>query len=114
MAWLTVITTPDLAPGFALTGAQVLTANTTAEAELLLRRQLAENPDAVIALHAPFYHALPDDLKERVQTDYRPLVVALPDGLPPRPGLSPRERLRELVSRVIGYSIRFPGEAEKA
>lgn len=112
MAWLTVITTPDLAPGFALTGAQVLTATTAAEAEPLLRRQLVENPDAVIALHAPFYQALPDDLKERVQSDYRPLVVPLPNGLPPRPGFSPRQQLRELVSRIVGYSIRFPGEPE--
>ena len=112
MARLTIITTPDLAPGFALTGAQVFTAANLGEAEHVLRQQMAENPDALIAYHEPFFLQLPADLRKQIHLDYRPLVMALPDGLPARGEVSRRQMLTEMLSQVIGYSISFHVEGE--
>ncbi len=113
MARLTIITTLDLAPGFALTGAQVFTASDLGEAERVLRRQMTENPDVLIAFHEPYFFQLPADLREQIHMDYRPLVVALPDGLPARGEVSRRQMLSEMLSHVIGYSISFRGETEE-
>lgn len=107
MARVAVITTPELAPGFALTGADVLSAAGAEEAERLLRRYMAEAPDSIIAYHQAYYAALAPDLRERVALEYRPLVVALPDGLPARGELSRRTLLSQMLSRVIGFSLTF-------
>lgn len=107
MAQVTVITTPDLEAGFALTGSYVLAASDLNEAERLLRRRMAESPDGIIALHAPYYAQLPADLRQRIALQYRPLVVALPDGLPARGEFSRQQLLAEMLSRVIGFSISF-------
>lgn len=113
MAQITVITTPELAPGFSLTGARVLTAADANEAEQLLRGQMAEEREGIIAFHEPYYGTLPGDLHERIALEYRPLVVPLPDGLPARGEISRRQLLLEMVSRAIGYSITFKGEGER-
>lgn len=113
MARVTVITTPDLAPGFALTGAEVLVAGEPAEAERLLRRQMAEAPDSIIAFHEPFYARLPLDLRVQIEQAYHPLVVALPDGIPARGEVSRRQLLSEMLSRVIGYSFSFRAEGQQ-
>jgi vacuolar-type H+-ATPase subunit F/Vma7 len=113
MAQLTVITTPDLAPGFRLTGARVLAAEDSRDAERLLRQELKEERSGIIALIEPFYHALPGDLLHRIQTEYEPLVVPLPDGLPGHGQVARRQRLTEMMRRVIGFSISFRGQEEK-
>lgn len=107
MARVTVITTPDLAPGFALTGAEVMTASSVSEAERILRQQMSEAPDGIIAYHEPYYIALSAELREQVAVEYRPLVVALPDGLPARGEITREQLLSEMLSRVIGFSISF-------
>ncbi len=112
MPQLTVIIPSDLAPGFALTGARTCVANDLAEAERLLRLRMDEDVDGVIAVHAPFYHNLSPRLQEQVQTDYHPLVIPLPDGLPGRGEVLRRQQLTEMLRRVIGYSISFRGEGE--
>ena len=112
MARITVIATPDLAPGFRLTGARVLVAEDAVRAERLLRQELEEGRPGVIALLEPFYHALPEDLLRRIQTEYDPLVMPLPDGLPGRGQIARRQRLAEMMRRVIGYSLTFRGEEE--
>lgn len=112
MAQLTIITTPDLAPGFALTGSLVLVASDLSESERLLRRHMAEAPDGIIAVHAPYYAQLPSDLRKRIALGYRPLVVALPDGLPARGEFSRQQLLSEMLSLVIGFSISFRAQAE--
>ena len=110
MARVTVITTPELAPGFALTGADVLAAADANEAERLLRRRMAEARDSIIAYHQPYYAALSPDLRERVLLEYHPLVVALPDGLPARGEFTRQALLSQMLSRVIGFSITFKVE----
>ena len=112
MPQLIVIIPPDLAPGFALTGARTYVAADLAEAERLLRLRMDEDVDGVIALHAPYFHHLSPKLHEQVQTDYHPLVIPLPDGLPGRGEVSRRQQLTEMLRRVIGYSISFRGEGE--
>ncbi len=112
MPQLTVIIPADLAPGFALTGARTCVAADLVEAERLLRVQMDEDVEGVIALHAPYYNQLSPKLREQVQTDYRPLVIPLPDGLPGRGEVSRRQQLTEMLRRVIGYSISFRGEGE--
>ncbi len=112
MPRLTVILPPDLAPGFALTGAQVLVAGDQCEAERLLRQRMSEEADGVIAFHAGYYDDLAPPLREQIQTNYQPLVISLPDGLPARGEVSRRQHLTEMLRRVIGYSLSFRGEEE--
>jgi vacuolar-type H+-ATPase subunit F/Vma7 len=110
MARIAVITTPELASGFALTGADVRAATNVGEAERLLRQYMAEAPDSIIAYHQPYYAVLTPDLRERVALDYHPLVVALPDGFPARGEISRQALLSQMLSRVIGFSITFKVE----
>ncbi|HEY79960.1 MAG TPA: hypothetical protein EYP25_01980 [Anaerolineae bacterium] len=112
MPQITVITSPDLAPGFRLTGARVLVAEDATQAERMLRLELEDARPGIIALLEPFYQALPEEQLRRIQTEYAPLVMPLPDGLPGRGPIPRRQRLAEMMRRVIGYSLTFHGEED--
>jgi len=102
-----VITTGELAPGYALGGAAVHVAASGDEAAAALRDVLDARAHDLIALHEPWYDALERGLRRRVEDEPVPLVVPLPAGTAPEAAVERSESLRRLLWQAVGYEITF-------
>ena len=71
---------------------------------------LVEHEDGVIAVHAPYFHALERPLRQRLDALRTPLVVALPAGMTPEQAEDRRERLLQMLRQAVGYEITFGDE----
>ena len=109
MSRLLVITTPELAAGYRLAGAATLEAASVAQAASRLE-ELLEHEDGVIALHGPYFRALPPLLRRRLDALRAPLVVALPAGAAPEEAEDRRERLLQMLRQAVGYELTFSDE----
>jgi vacuolar-type H+-ATPase subunit F/Vma7 len=110
MTRLVVLTTPELADGYRLAGVAVCEVASAAEAAERLE-ELLEREHGVIALHAPYFHALARPLRRRLDALRAPLVVALPAGTTPEEAEDRRERLLKLLRQAVGYEITFRDES---
>ena len=110
MAKLVVITEPALAPGFRLAGVEVHTASTAAEAERLLLALMDEGEAGVIAVHAPYFVALGERTRRRIEIRATPVVMGLPTGMAVTSEERQSQHLAELIRRAIGFRITFRGE----
>ena len=72
--------------------------------------ELLEREDGVIAVHAPYFHALARPLRRRLDALRAPLVVPLPAGATPEQAEDRRERLLQLLRQAVGYEITFGDE----
>ncbi|MFI7426879.1 V-type ATP synthase subunit F [Micromonospora sp. NPDC049836] len=109
MSRLLVLTTRDLAVGYRLAGANTVEVASAAQTAAVLEGLLAVE-DGVIAVHAPYFHALPTRLRRRVDSLRIPLVVSLPTGTASEPVTDRSQRLLELLRQAIGYEITFGDE----
>jgi vacuolar-type H+-ATPase subunit F/Vma7 len=109
MTRLVVLTTPELAAGYRLAGVAVREVVSPAEAAAQLV-ELLDREDGVIALHAPYFHALARPLRRRLEALRTPLVVALPAGSTPEEAEDHRERLLRMLRQAVGYEITFRDE----
>ncbi|MGH3756242.1 V-type ATP synthase subunit F [Actinophytocola sp.] len=109
MSRLLVLTTPDLAVGYRLGGASTVEVESAEQAAAALEELLADE-DGVIAVHAPYFEALPRPLRRRLDSLRVPLVVPLPAGTATEPAGDRRQRLLELLRQAIGYEITFGDE----
>jgi vacuolar-type H+-ATPase subunit F/Vma7 len=110
MSRLLVLTTPELVAGYRLGGVTAIEVASPAEAAEQLA-VLIEHEDGVIAVHAPFFHALQRPLRQRLDTLRTPLVVALPAGVTPEQAEDRRERLLQILRQAVGFEIRFGDES---
>jgi vacuolar-type H+-ATPase subunit F/Vma7 len=110
MTRLVVLTTPELADGYRLAGAAVSEVASPAEAAARIEEML-ESERGVIALHAPYFHALARPLRRRLDALRAPLVVALPAGATPEEAEDRGERLLKLLRQAVGYEITFRDES---
>ncbi len=110
MTRLVVVTTPALADGYRLAGVAVYEVASPADAAARLE-DLLESEHGVIALHAPFFHALARPLRRRLDALRTPLVVALPAGATPEEAEDRRERLLKLLHQAVGFEITFRDES---
>lgn len=107
MARLAVITEPALVPGFALAGVEVYGAVSPAEARRVLMVLMGEPDVGIIAIHSSHLSALDAAARRRVSESTKPVVVAVPSGVPTEAG-EPRSReIAELIRRAIGFRITF-------
>jgi vacuolar-type H+-ATPase subunit F/Vma7 len=106
MSRLLILTTRDLAVGYRLAGAATVEVASAAQAADALGSLLA-GEDGVIAVHGPYYDALPAPLRRRLDSLRIPLVIRLPAGAAAEPGGDRRQRLLELLRQAIGYEITF-------
>ena len=113
MAKLTVITNPSLAPGFRLSGVDVIPADNDVQARDALVRLLDEGETGIIAIDAPYYSTLDYATARRIEEAVKPVVVSLPIGaeLPPEGRRS--RQIAELIRRAIGIRMTFR-EKDKA
>ena len=109
MSRLLVLTTPDLAAGYRLAGVAVVEVASAAEAATQLE-ELLEREHGVIAVHAPYFHALSRSLRQRLDTLGAPLVVPLPAGMTDDQADDRRRRLLEMLRQAVGYEITFGDE----
>ena len=109
MSRLVILTTPALAVGYRLAGAATLQVTTVDEAQLMLE-ELMVSEDGVIAVHAPYFHGLPQALRRRLDALSSPLVVPLPAGTTAEQSQDRRQRLLELLHQAVGYEITFGKE----
>ena len=109
MSRLLVLTTRDLAVGYRLAGATTVEVASTEQAAVVLEDLLA-GEDGVIAVHAPYFHALPRPLRRRLDALRRPLVVPLPAGTATDAAGDRRQRLLDLLQQAVGYEITFGDE----
>lgn len=107
MSDVLVITTEELAPGYALGGATVRTAADAPQAADALRVVLGSAAHDLIALYEPWYETLDRDLRRRVEDAPVPLVVPLPAGTSPEAAAQRTEGLRRLLWQAVGYEITF-------
>jgi len=109
MSRLLVLTTRELAVGYRLAGATTVEVGSTAETRATLE-ELLDSEDGVIAVHAPYFNALPPPLRRQLDSLRTPLVVALPAGTATEQVADRRQRLLELLRQAIGYEITFGDE----
>ncbi len=113
MARLAVVTTPELAPGFRLGGAEVYVASGADDAHRVVDRILADPAVGVVGVHAPFLDEIEPAERRRLDSLVSPVVVSIPAGLGPGEASGHRARLAAMLMRAIGYRISF-GEGEDA
>jgi vacuolar-type H+-ATPase subunit F/Vma7 len=109
MSRLLILTTHEMAVGYRLAGAAAIEVASTEETTTTLEELLATE-DGVIAIHAPFFHALPRSLLAHLDSINAPLVVSIPAGTLAEHGVDRRQRLLELLRQAVGYQITFGGE----
>ena len=109
MSRLLILTTRDLVVGYRLAGATTVEVASAVQAAATLE-ELLVGEDGVIAVHAPYFDALPTPLRRRLDSLRTPLVVPLPAGTASEPVGERRQRLLELLRQAIGYEITFGEE----
>lgn len=107
MAKLAVITDRALAPGFAMAGVDVYSADSAAEARRILLTLMGEPDVGVIAVYTAYLSALDAKTRRRVDQSCKPVVVAIPSGVPTEAGERRSEEIAEMIRRAIGFRIRF-------
>lgn len=107
MARLAVITEPALVPGFALAGVEVYGADSPAEAKRVLMALMGEPDVGIIAIHTGHLSALDEATRRRVSESAKPMVVAVPGGVPTEAGERRSREIAEMIRRAIGFRITF-------
>lgn len=107
-ARLLVVASPQWAPGYRLAGAEVHEAEDATEARRVVGELVELHEGSVIAVHEPFFAALPRAWRSRLD----PLLVALPESARRVEPGSRRARLTAMLEQAIGYHFVF-GEGER-
>ena len=113
MGLLTVLTTPELEPGYRLAGVATRSVDSAVDAAELLY-ELLEQPSEgdVVAVHEPFFNALPGALRHRIDSLASPLVVVLPGGEGASVEAERRAQHLRILWEAVGYQIAFDRKAD--
>jgi vacuolar-type H+-ATPase subunit F/Vma7 len=109
MAKLAVITERGLASGFALAGVEVYAVDSASAAKKVLLMLMENAEIGIIALHSGYLNEFDEATRRRVSESYRPVIVAVPVGLPMEVGEKRSEQIAEMIRRAIGFRITFRG-----
>lgn len=114
MGRLMVITTPDSAPGFQLAGVETFAVENVNQAESILKELLTGDEASLIVVRQGLLEAMGTRLQRQVRRSYRPVVIAIPGGVPTITASERRQRyISELIRRAIGFRITFgPAQSE--
>ena len=108
MGRLTVVTTPELEPGYRLAGvATRATASVEESAERLVELLEKGEEGDVVAVHEPFFNAFDAPLRRRIESLVSPLVVALPGGQGAPAEAERRAQHLRILWEAVGYQITF-------
>ena len=101
-----VITGPETAAGFSLTGVDVVVPESDDTASGILRRLVAEPEVGLVALNERYLEFLDEPLRSHIERSALPVVVVFPDLRREGPE-SAEAYLAALIERAIGYRIRL-------
>lgn len=103
---VTVLCTPQVAPGFALAGVRAIESDAKAAPEAL--RRLAEDPRAGIVLVEDVLHrALPSELRARIDRTGTPVLVPFPSPTWDKRGIA-EQYVLDILRQAVGYRVRVP------
>jgi vacuolar-type H+-ATPase subunit F/Vma7 len=111
-AHLTVVSPPEMEPGFRLAGAAVRIAADASEAARAVTGLIADGERGVIAVYEPYLAEFDPVQRNQWEASLSPVIVALPAGLGAEPVAGRRSRLAGLLQRAVGYHIAFGDEEQ--
>lgn len=108
MGRLTVLTTPELEPGYRLAGVATHATGSVEEAAERLSELLEQGGEGdVVAVHEPFFDQLDAPLRRRIESLVSPLVIALPGGQGAPAEAERRAQHLRILWEAVGYQITF-------
>lgn len=100
-----VVCRPLLAPGFHLSGVDLVLASDPSEAQDALKRLGGDATTAMVLIDEGLYRALGAETRHRLERQERPLVAPFP--IPAwRAGAAAEEAVLEILRQAIGYRVR--------
>lgn len=99
-----ILSSPEVAAGFALSGIRVDAVEDAAAADAL--RRLADDPDVgVVLIEERLRKGVPGELQARIDRKGWPIVVAFPSPAWTGPSAA-EEYVLELLRQAVGYRVR--------
>lgn len=106
-AHLIVITDPDTALGFRLTGAEVTVVTGREDAADRLLGLLRRKEAGIVIYNEEYRTALPEKSQTALEDSVTPVFFAIPVARARRIGESREEYLGRLLRRTIGYQLKL-------
>lgn len=100
-----VITDPETADGFRLSGVDVVEAEGPEEARECIKALLEDESAGILAVNESYYNAIDEKTRERIDSIYRPIVIPLPIKETIEMVGERRAYLARLIHRAIGFDI---------
>jgi len=104
---LVVLTDPETAHGFRLSGVEVVEAETAAEANKHLISLMNDDTSGIIAVNDNFLAAIDERTKEKIDKIYRPIVISIPVRQRLEEKELRYEYLKRIIRRAIGFEIKL-------
>ena len=102
---LVVLTDPEHADGFRLSGCDVVVADSPEMARRALAALVDDDTSGIIAVNEALMSAIDERLQRKIDSIYRPIVVSLPIKETLQFGEDHRAYLSRLFRRAIGFDI---------
>ena len=110
MTQLIIITRPEMASGFRLSGADVRAVDSVHEASEVINGLLCSREPVVLAIDDGIFNQLDPVLIKQVHKSDKTLLVTIPEG-PMRVGEIKRmDRVYDMIRHATGVRIKFKGE----
>lgn len=107
MAQLIVVTDPDTALGFQLTGAEVTVVTDREDAADRLLGLLKAKEPGLVVYNEEYRAALPEKSQAALEESVTPVFFAIPVARARRTGEPREEYLARLLRRTIGYQLKI-------
>lgn len=107
MPKLVIITDPESAQGFRLAGVEVAEAKNPAEAQKHLISLINDDTSGIIAVSENLMGAVDEQIREKIDKIYRPIVVPIPSQKKLEMAEAHRKYLAQLIRRAVGFDIRL-------
>ena len=104
-----VITDPETADGFRLSGVGVVEAENAEQALEQIKLLLDDQDAGILAVNESFYDAIDEKTQKKIDSIYRPIVIPLPVKETVEVAGERRAYLARLIHRAIGFDITLRG-----
>ena len=110
MTHMIILTKPEMADGFRLTGADVRAVEGSADAAPIITELLRAHEPVVLAIDDGIFDQLDPSLIRQVHKSDKTLLVTMPEG-PMRVGeITRMDRVYDMIRHATGVRIKFKGE----
>ncbi len=102
-----VITDPETAIGFRLTGVKVCAVVSLDDARRELKKYIDEKQIGLIALSEDFSEAVDEALTNKFAAIVTPLLILIPSGSRLKMGVAQQHMLQKLIRSAIGFDLKL-------